>query len=399
MILSLVQSKLDVKRKTRDNLLNWRGQFTPDFVECLLEHYACPESIVVDPFEGSGTVLLECARKNIEAHGFEINPAACAMSKIYLFCRLDNSERDQVIEGFERNLFRLVQPISTLPFYGDSNHSKSYSNLVDLTRDLLGVAKDELARVLALNLLFQCENQKSNDLAETVFTLWFRLKYSVQNLPYTHSPITSRLCDARLAHTQLAVQPTLIITSPPYINVFNYHQNHRAILEAAGWDMLKVAVSEFGANRKNRGNRFKTVIQYALDMEQALRGFWQMLCDGGRVILIVGRESNIRQLAILNGLIVEEILAEMGGFLLEGKHERCFLNRFGVAIVEDILVLRKAGAPCSQSVGRNIAVEHLKKGLNGLVNEVQKDVMNAISECEMVQSSPLFTPAEAFVNV
>ena len=51
------------------------------------------------------------------------------------------------------------------------------------------------------------------------------------------------------------------------------HQNHRAILELLGFDLLHVAASEIGSNRKNRGNRFRTVIQYALDMEASLESF------------------------------------------------------------------------------------------------------------------------------
>jgi hypothetical protein len=40
-------------------------------------------------------------------------------------------------------------------------------------------------------------------------------------------------------------------------------------MEVLGFDILKVAASEIGSNRRNRGNRFITVIQYALDMEEA----------------------------------------------------------------------------------------------------------------------------------
>jgi hypothetical protein len=74
-----------------------------------------------------------------------------------------------------------------------------------------------------------------------------------------------------LSIAMCAPEAELIVTSPPYINVFNYHQNHRAILELLGFDLAATsAASELGSNRKNRGNRFRTVIQYALDMEAAL---------------------------------------------------------------------------------------------------------------------------------
>ncbi len=57
-------------------------------------------------------------------------------------------------------------------------------------------------------------------------------------------------------------QIDFVITSPPYINVFNYHQNYRQSAEILGWDLLKIAKSEIGSNRANRGNRFYTIIQF-----------------------------------------------------------------------------------------------------------------------------------------
>src|ERR1051325_9952387 len=79
----LEQAKLDVSCKTRANLFNWRGQFTPELIEYLLDCYACPGAVVAYPFAGSGTVLLESARRQLDAYGFEINPAAYTMSKFY----------------------------------------------------------------------------------------------------------------------------------------------------------------------------------------------------------------------------------------------------------------------------------------------------------------------------
>jgi hypothetical protein len=66
-----------------------------------------------------------------------------------------------------------------------------------------------------------------------------------------------------------------------------------------GWDLLRVAPSEIGSNRKNRGNRFRTVVQYCLDMEQALISFWHSLKSDGLMILVVGRESNVRKLLFI----------------------------------------------------------------------------------------------------
>ena len=67
------QSKLNIENKTRSNLFNWNGQFSPQFIEALLNKYAKDGMVIVDPFLGSGTVLAESARKGLEAYGTELN--------------------------------------------------------------------------------------------------------------------------------------------------------------------------------------------------------------------------------------------------------------------------------------------------------------------------------------
>ena len=321
------------------------------------------------------------------------------MSKFYGLCMLSRPVRMELLDCFERQLLPYVQPVAALPLFGDgATFREQHHNLISLARDLFLTLERGWDKVLALNLLFRCEGQKSGDLGETVFAAWRSLKLAALNLPYTPATITARLCDARLAHTQTPVPPTLLLTSPPYINVFNYYQNHRTLLEAVGWDMLNVAASEFGSNRKNRGNRFKTVIQYALDMEQALRGFWQMLQADGRMILVIGRESNVRSSPFYNGLLVENLLEGMGDFTQEAKRERQFLNKFGTVIVEDILIYRRTDAPNTNQIGRMVAVRHLENALAGAHDAAQQDILAAIAESGTVSASPLFSPKDAYAR-
>ncbi len=107
----------------------------------------------------------------------------------------------------------------------------------------------------------------------------------------------------------------LVVTSPPYVNVFNYHQNNRPAMELLGWNILTVAKSEFGSNRKNRGNRFLTLVQYCVDVLETLLELKRVLKYEGRVVIIVGRESNIRGVSFQNGSIVAT-LALLSGFRL-----------------------------------------------------------------------------------
>src|SRR5207244_9860645 len=131
----------------------------------------------------------------------------------------------------------------------------------------------------------------------------------------------------------------LIITSPPYINVFNYHQNNRSAMELLGWDLLDIAKSEIGSNRKNRQNRFLTVVQYSLDMLDVLKEMRRLLRPNGRAIIVVGRESNVRGLSFKNGKLVAAIALGGADFCLEARQWRKFRNNFCYIIYADIIVV------------------------------------------------------------
>ncbi len=97
-------------------------------------------------------------------------------------------------------------------------------------------------------------------------------------------PVVIRQADARALPLE-SCSADLILTSPPYINVHNYHQKFRRSAEALDCDILAIARCEIGSNRRNRGNRFLTVIQYALDMTLALREMVRVAKADARLIL------------------------------------------------------------------------------------------------------------------
>lgn len=59
------------------------GRFPPHLVRALLNHFhATKESMVCDPFSGSGTTLVECRLLGIPAMGIEICPLSALMSRV-----------------------------------------------------------------------------------------------------------------------------------------------------------------------------------------------------------------------------------------------------------------------------------------------------------------------------
>jgi SAM-dependent methyltransferase len=388
----LEQTRLDVKEKSRSNIFNWRGQFTPEFVEYLLGAYGHWESLVIDPFCGSGTVLLEAGARRMPARGFEINPAAYAMSKFVGFVNTPKDERAHLFQRVQDELYDLLGPHEGLPLFETSDdYRQRCKNLMEFARNLLHGAKGKRELLLGLVILMRAETSGGDDLSCALRKACLSVREDLLNLPFSERGLHAELCDAREAHKRCRDRADLIITSPPYINVFNYHQNYRALLEVLGFDLLKVAESEIGSNRKNRGNRFRTVVQYCLDMEQCLESFALLLKPGGRLIMVVGYESNVRGIAFSNSAIIRQVADSLGCFRFEGERHRVFVNRFGKSIREDILVMSTGGSPPIRGAARQIAGLHLEDALRRADGEPRQDILSALSEISTISPSPILT--------
>ena len=383
------QDALNIEDKTRSNPLPWSGQFSPQLANGLLRKYAEPETVILDPFVGSGTVLLEAGRLGLKAFGSDINPAAVAMSKVYQFINLLLSERQLCLARTNDALEKRLQVIS--PPLGTPEELKY--KLVDLAS-----CGENYSNVLAELLVVVADFYKPGLSINRIFEVWRKIASLIIGLPHSNRPI--RACNADVRNLPLDNSSIdLVLTSPPYINVFNYHQRFRASMEALRWDLLRVAKSEFGANRKHRGNRFLTVIQFCLDISQALDELKRVCSDDARLIFIVGRESTVCGTRFFNGEIVTEIAHKALGFELSLRQERVFLNRYGQRIYEDILHFSpRSGRAhnCRLKEAREVARQVLEAAYDTGPPGSTDGLKAALASIEKVSPSPVFDACESF---
>ena len=323
------QSELNIDGKTRSNMFAWNGQFSPQFIETLLSYYAEDNYFVVDPFVGSGTVLCECARKGLRSYGIELNASAYHMAKTYEVANLSIEERTALITSIDFLLKSINNEQNIIP------------SIISYIKEFNNVQSNILSTLIVLMDVF------NNEISfELLYKKWMNLQNIIRNIPFSASRISVERGDSR----HLGIDDDcadLLITSPPYINVFNYHQKYRRSVEYLGYDVLSIAKSEFGSNRKNRGNRFLTVIQF--DMELIIR------------------------------------------------QERAFKNRFGQIIYEDILNFENSNDYLIEDAeiierGRKIAVDMLYEKYQSSNEETKNRdlLLEAINKSENVKSSEVY---------
>lgn len=379
---SLPDSLVNIKEKTRSNLFTWRGQFSPQLIEQLLCNYASETDVVFDPFLGSGTILFESALLGLKASGCEINPAAVSFAKIY---ELINKPRKNVIDSIG-NIEKLVSKYTNdLPLFESADIKDFESEILDALSD----ETEDITRTILLALITGLDFETKKLDVKRINNVWGTLRSNIENLPQSKVKLRCYQRDSR--KTSLNKKSVdFVVTSPPYINVFNYHQNYRKSIEKTGVDVLAVAKSEIGANRKFRQNRFLTVVQYCMDMSQVFCELGRICTDNAKIIFIVGRESNVRRTSFKNAMLITSV-AKVCGFHLEGEQQRVFTNKFGESIYEEILrfSIVKSSVGDTLVESRKIGQKALKKALSYCEEEVKDEIKEALQKSNNIDVSPI----------
>jgi len=388
---SLNRKLLDLENKTRSNSLAWRGQFSPQLIELFLRSYSSPDCKILDPFLGSGTVLCEAGRLQLEAYGCEINPAAYFFANFY---SLINTTLEVRLSLFDR-VHSLINDyfFDSDLFFGKKvilPEKEIKAKLIAIYQEL----KNSLEKLVIETLIVSLDFFKPGLSLSRVFDKLKYLRDLALSFPFSRKPLKALLSDAR----ELPFPDNyfdFVVSSPPYINVFNYHQQYRSSTESLGWDLISVAHSEIGSNRKFRQNRFYTVVQYCLDIFLALQELNRVCQKGAKIIFVIGRESNVKKTPFYNGDLFKSIATQSGMFELLLAQERVFKNKFGQFIFEDIFHFSKVNksSTFSLTTAKSVAHEALVAALSRVPPKEKEDLEQAILAVNNIKPSPIFSPS------
>src|SRR5207249_3541616 len=127
----------------------WRGQFSPGLIDFLLDAFARHDTVVLDPFVGSGTTLFESSRRGLECFGSEISPAAAELAGVARFSNLVSNEREGVIDRANSLIDEFLVDYLPLSLFRPVLLSRGDGTSIGVCiRDLLGAAENEYARNL-----------------------------------------------------------------------------------------------------------------------------------------------------------------------------------------------------------------------------------------------------------
>jgi hypothetical protein len=379
--IGLDQARLDIPIRSRISRLPWRGQFAPELIDYFMDTVCRESRTFLDPFCGSGTVLFEAVSRGHVARGSEVNPAAWYLASLACFAGVPIDEKKLTLHRLKS-----LAVTSALPNDGLFSSNNNGSSLHDIVRDASG--QGLLARISAAVILLGMRDDANLNQAAVS-----RGAVAVLQILNEFINSTGRAeCELEDARKLSVASDSMdaIITSPPYINVFNYHQNYRMAVELLGWRPLEAARSEIGANRKHRMNRFLTVVQYCLDMSQCIDEMARILRLGAPLVIVLGRTSNVLGTSFKNGSLFSRLLALSNSFGSIQTAYRVFTNRFGEQIFEDILIAHKERSSQTElEDARDIGLLALRDSSNTVPERNRYALDEAISRAKEVMPSPL----------
>lgn len=317
------------------------GKFIPQLVEIFLRKYFRPGDTVYDPFCGSGTALVEANALNIHSIGCDISAFNCLLAKVKTQKYDPQLVRKEVLDILAKTREKTQRTLLSTPdeeFQDTDNpyllswfapqarrELLTYCSLIPdyHYQDLLKVILSRAARSARLTTHFDLDFPKEPQLepyycykhsricqpVQEAFKFLERYSWDTIHRIKEYSRIRTEarvivLCDdARTV--ELPERINGVITSPPYVGLIDYHEQHRYAYEFLSLPDrrdLEIGPAVKGSSQGARE-------EYKRDIAEAFRHTAQYMDSGGRIIVVIHDKDDLYpQIADMCGFEVEGVL-------------------------------------------------------------------------------------------
>ena len=308
------------------------AKFIPQLAAKLISGYSAENDLIVDPFLGSGTTLVEAKVLKRRSFGCDINPVACLISR----AKTESIEPDILkneTENFikrielriEKNDIKLVRV----------EHPKIDRWFDEKTKIELEIVLNEINRINneKIKTFILCcfshilknvsrwnmksnkpvidKNKKSTDL---IWILKRHMNYMIKsNNQYFEELVTGIdseiMCQDARKITLDDNSATLMVTSPPYVTSYEYADLHQLTVlwlsyakdlnefskKFIGTNKSKdekinmnSEIAEYIVERISKNNMKKAVSNYFSQMNQVFQESYRYLKDNGKMCMVIG---------------------------------------------------------------------------------------------------------------
>jgi len=297
------------------------------------------DSVVLDPFCGSGTTLVEAVRAGLPTIGIDIHPLAILIAKT------KTTPLKFPASPIARELVRKARAGSALiPQIPRLNHwflpevQQALANLVDCIGQVEDRTVQDCLKVALSRIIVRVSNQESDTryaaiqkqiTSGQVYELFMSSVLFVEqavleayggffSVPPRCGLINQNILD--VSANTIATNIGLVVTSPPYPNAYEYWLYHKYRMYWLGMDPLAVRNAEIGARAHYFRKNPATEVDFENQMTSVFRLMSQIMSPGSYACFLVGR-SVIHGRRIDNRVLLKRAAAR-SGFHCKAEVER-----------------------------------------------------------------------------
>ena len=322
-------------QKHLHSLHPYPARFIPQIPEKAIKEWTQKGEVVMDPFCGGGTTLLESIILGRPAIGIDNNSVATLVSKSKVAAYSNGNLK--IITDFYENFDNLIKQTNEIskPSYKNFEYWFSEEAIQDLGKiksciRKLPALEQQFCYAVFSAIIVRVSRQDSDTRYARIDRFYTKgsaieafkrkLKSSISGLkeiikvPKEHASVY--LGDGRNLSFVPNSDVKLIVTSPPYINAYDYHKYHRHRLHWTDGDVELARDVEIGKHdtftRKNA-----TPDRYFEDMKACFSEWKRFLTEDGKAFIVVG-DGIVNGKPVPVGDTFIEILQDVG-FVLKSR--------------------------------------------------------------------------------
>ena len=378
-------------------------KFIPEIPRWALNKYSSKQGVIFDPFVGSGTTILEANINGIDAYGTEIDDIAKLITRVKT--RKMSPEQMKIIQDCHVDLQHIIENVNYPKYRPEINNLEHWfpvKTIEELGRirtyveNIFDTQVREFFMVCMVSIIKKVsyaddtspkpyvstkilkEPQTVKKEFSSITTRYMKMLYELNELDdFGHCEIV----EGDALNFKLDKKIDLAITSPPYINAFDYGRTMRLenlwmglLTEEGlrakkasyvGTEKIKIIDEEKNLEILNKSKLLKqyyeiiykhdrkralVVKKFFEDMKINMELIYDNLNEGGKYIIVIGN-SAIRKVNVESWKVLEELGESIGfnsienfSYIIQNPYIRIPRNGLGGKISKDFILVLQKGA-------------------------------------------------------
>lgn len=313
--------RTDKTNELTHSLHPYTAKFVPALTQTLIDFFTTEQDLVFDPFCGSGTVLVEAERANRKWLGTDISPLACLISKVKTTklseaqmkkaLEVEKAVKKEIEQTYNKGYQTLFKENLTPDIPNMENWFSRYSIIeLSILKRAISSVKDKNVKDFLLVVFSSIITTVSNQDSETRYTININKKITkffvirqfrerliesiekIRKLNELRTDVkgTAYVEDARQLNKVESDSADFILTSPPYLNAWDYNLYHRFRFFWLGYDVDAYKKNEIGSHLAHSYSN-ESPKWFFKDMRKSIEQMHRVLKDKRFCCIVIGNST------------------------------------------------------------------------------------------------------------